>query len=123
MMIYRYPQILLILLLAPAPDAVSPAATDAGVSSVLPAALLLAGLTLITLAVWLYWRQGADPQPVTATHSAGSPAGFDALVTEIALLDEAHEAGRINETDYTRRRSLLFAQAQQGMPEGDKHVL
>ena len=123
MMIYRYPQILLILLLAPAPDAVSPAATDAGVSSVLPAALLLAGLTLITLAVWLYRRQGADPQPVTATHSAGSPAGFDALVTEIALLDEAHEAGRINETDYTRRRSLLFAQAQQGMPEGDKHVL
>lgn len=100
---------------APKPNVVSPTSTDTAARSVLPPVLLFLGLTLITFAVWLYRRHDSDQEPV-ATFSL-PPASFDALVTGIALLDEAHEAGRVNESEYAQRRSLLFAQAQQRMPD------
>lgn len=100
---------------APAPNVVSTAGTDTAARSVLPPVLLFLGLTLITLAVWLYRRHDSDREPVAT--SFAPPMSFDALVTEIALLDEAHEAGRVNESEYARRRSLLFARAQQRMPD------
>lgn len=89
----------------------TPAAT--GGNSVLAPVLLALGLFVVAVAVWLYRRPAIDSEPATAEATT-----FEALVTEIALLDEAHEAGRIDDTDYGRRRSLLFAQAQQLLPEG-----
>lgn len=98
-----------------APDVVSPLSTNTTARSVLPAALLLLGLTLIALAVWLYRRQESDRQP--PVRSFAPPESFEALVTEIALLDEAHEAGRLDESEYARRRLFLFARAHQRMPD------
>lgn len=96
----------------PAAPAEAPAPAERAVSTLAPVAIVL-GVLLLALALWLHRR----PPFVEAPESLGT-ASFDALVTEIALLDEAHEAGQINENDYHRRRSLLFAQAQQPGPEG-----
>lgn len=105
-------------LAAPAPPP-APASSTTGEpatgNSLLPPALLVLGLVLVTLAVWLYRRPLSEPAALVAT--PGQPVGFDALVTEIALLDDAHDDGRINEDDYTRRRKLLLSQAQQRMPQ------
>ena len=93
------------------PAAPTPAST--GGNTVLAPVLLLAGLFVLALAGWLYRRPVTAPEPVPVGATT-----FEALVTEIALLDEAHEAGRIDDTDYDRRRSHLFARAQQLLPEG-----
>lgn len=90
------------------------AATPAGRSSnaVAPVAILL-GVFSLALAGWFSRRTAVDEAVEPA-----QPEPLDALVTEIALLDEAHEAGQIDEQDHARRRSLLFEQAQQLRPEG-----
>lgn len=96
-------------LVAPPPAAISPAPaappTRGGLLA--PMAAALGGL-LLALAVWLYRRQPRNRRV---------PTTLSTLVTEIAVLDEAHEAGQIDDTDYARRRSLLFAEAQQLLPE------
>lgn len=103
-------------LVAPAPPP-APASSETTVPvagyPLLPPAMLVLGLVLVTLAVWLYRRPVSDLVP----EAAGQPADFDTLVTEIALLDDAHDEGRVNEDDYTRRRKFLLAQAQQRMPQ------
>jgi hypothetical protein len=96
----------------PAAQAAGPAQTERAVSPLAPVAIVL-GVLLLALALWLHRRP-----PFVEAPGSLETASFDALVTEIALLDEAHEAGQINENDYHRRRSLLFAQAQQLGPEG-----
>lgn len=99
-----------------AESASSPAAATAAKATtpVAPVAILL-GVFLLLLAGWFYRRTVLDE---TVDGDAEPAETFDGLVTEIALLDEAHETGQIDEQDYARRRSLLFAQAQQLRPEG-----
>lgn len=95
-------------------EAAASTVTGSGVPPIAPVAIMLGGLFLV-LAAWLYRRSALDE----AGDADAEPAGtFDGLVTEIALLDEARATGQIDEQDYARRRSLLFAQAQQLRPEG-----
>ena len=103
-------------LLAPPPAAASAppaaAATPSWQNQPLAPVAITLGVLLLALAVWLQVR--AQPQP-RAAHPAG--ATFDALVREIALLDQAHDQGRLNEGDYERRRSYLVQEARRLMPE------
>lgn len=102
----------------PAAPATSEPATPAATGSPVPplaSVAIVLGSLLLVLAVWFYRRPAVDGDADGDVEPADS---FEGLVTEIALLDEAHEKGQIDEQDYTRRRSLLFAQAQQLRPEG-----
>jgi hypothetical protein len=93
-------------------QAATPVQAERAVYPLAPVAIVL-GVLLLALALWLHRRP-----PFAEAPDSLETASFDAPVTEIALLDEAHEAGQINENDYHRRRSLLFTQAQQPEPEG-----
>jgi hypothetical protein len=68
-----------------------------------------AGVLLLALAVGFVfirnWRQGqheyAEPE------MAGELAGRDSLLDEIAALDDAYEAGEVDEATYQRERAAL----------------
>lgn len=70
------------------------------------------GLALIFLGVW-WWRKPAPkPQVVPARD-------FEQILTEIALLDQAHERGEIDQDEYTSRRADLRAQAKATSRDSD----
>ncbi len=76
-------------------------------SSALPVILIaLAGVLLVGGgAYWLAQRRGLLPEPV----AAGLSPRDEALIREIAALDEAYEAGRVNRFEYEARRADLKA--------------
>lgn len=104
-------------LVAPAPAAAAappssspaPAAWQDGWTA--PVAVTL-GILLLALAVWLHIR---PQQPARAAQPDG--ATFDAVIEEIALLDQAHDQGRLDDGDYERRRGYLFREARRLFPE------
>ncbi len=66
------------------------------------------GLVLMIVGVWWYRRsdseEAQEPQDLPE-------ADYDQLVTRIALLDEAHDRGEINGSDYVRKRAQMVGQA------------
>lgn len=74
----------------------------------LPYILAGAGLAVIALAGVLFLRQrGAPKTPVDTWQPPDASAGKDALLKTIADLDNAYEAGFMDEETYLRRRALL----------------
>ncbi len=67
---------------------------------------LLIGLLLVVVGVWWFRR----PEPALAEISDEST--YKDLLTQIALLDDAHERGEVEETVYQARRSELFQLAR-----------
>jgi hypothetical protein len=63
--------------------------------------------------VWWYLRP--DPVAVQEVDEV-TAVDYDELVTQIAVLDEAHDQGEINGSDYTRYRAQLVRQATALMP-------
>lgn len=76
-------------------------------ANMLPVALAVVAGVLLTAGVgyWLLQRQSA---PLPAVE--GLSARQESLIAEIAALDEAHEAGRVNRFDYEARRAALKAE-------------
>lgn len=81
--------------------------------------LILGGAAAVLLAVgiafWLIQRRRQTPEPV----EAGFGAEAEALLQEIAALDDAFETGQINRLDYEARRAELKAElaAEMGQAE------
>lgn len=74
----------------------------------LPYILAGAGLAVIALAGVLWWRQrGAPEAPVDTWQPPDASAGKEAILKTIADLDNAYEAGFMDEETYLRRRALL----------------
>jgi hypothetical protein len=64
------------------------------------------GLALIAVGVWWYRRPESE-EPEDAPE-----ANLDNLVTDIALLDQAHDRGEINGAEYTKHRAQMVKQAK-----------
>jgi hypothetical protein len=97
-------------LAAPAGDMVPEVETDAGLSSKKELALGGATLGLALMAVGVWWYRRPEPKEVEEAEDEPE-ASFDQLVTQIARLDEAHDRGEINGSDYARRRAQMVRQA------------
>lgn len=97
-------------LVAPAGDMVSEAETDTGSSSKKGLALGGAALGLALMAVGVWWYRRPEPEGIEEAEDEPK-VGFDQLVTQIALLDEAHDRGEINRSDYARQRAQMVRQA------------
>ena len=79
--------------------------------------LLIGGGTLLLAAVggiflWRYWQgrreTAEEPAPAyVAPAGAAAPPERDALLRQIAALDDAFEAGRLDEADYRAQRDQL----------------
>lgn len=90
----------------------TPATTPFWQNNALAPAIIALGVLLLGLAVWLYIR---PQRPAETAQPAG--ATFDAVVQEIALLDQAHDRGRLADANYERRRGYLFQEARRLLPE------
>jgi hypothetical protein len=67
------------------------------------------GLALMAVGVWWYRR----PVPVEMEKAQDeSETSFDHLVTQIALLDEAHDRGEIHGSEYSRQRAQMVQRAR-----------
>jgi len=74
----------------------------------LPYILAGAGLAVIALAGVLWWRQRGAPQaPVDTWQPPDESAGKEVILKTIADLDNAYEAGFMDEETYLRRRAVL----------------
>ena len=78
--------------------------------------LLIGGGTLLLAAVggiflWRYWQgrreTAEEPAPAYAAPAAATTTERDALLRQIAVLDDAFEAGRLDEADYRAQRDQL----------------
>jgi hypothetical protein len=97
-------------LVAPAGDMASEVETGAGFSSKKGLALGGAALGLALMAVGVWWYRRPEPEEIEEEED-GPEASFDQLVTQIARLDEAHDRGDINGSDYARQRAQMVRQA------------
>jgi mono/diheme cytochrome c family protein len=72
-------------------------------------ALLVAGVGMIGLAGAMWWRQrdAVSAPPVLAWNPPDASAGKAGLLKAIATLDDAYEAGHVDETIYRERRAIL----------------
>jgi mono/diheme cytochrome c family protein len=96
----------------------SPASVSAtGTDHTLPIALAAAGVTVIALAGVLYWRQrrmvpppSAGPAPVRQVTWQPPPESADkeTLLKAVADLDDAHEAGEVDDELYHELRNELM---------------
>lgn len=79
-------------------------------NSSLPIALggLFLGLMLVVFGLWWFRR----PAPVQVTAETSDESLYKDLLTQIALLDDAHERGEVDEVIYQARRTELFQQAR-----------
>ncbi len=84
----------------------SPSTADAS----LPVAMggIIVGLSLLAFGVW--WFRRPEPAPVSVAASDETP--YKDLLTQIALLDDTHERGEMDEATYKTRRTELFQQAR-----------
>ncbi|HEY4720361.1 MAG TPA: hypothetical protein VII92_00830 [Anaerolineae bacterium] len=69
---------------------------------------IVIGLTLIVLGLWWFRR----PDPALASTEAPDESTYKDLLTQIALLDDAHDRGEMDEATYKARRTELFQQAR-----------
>ncbi|MFN8376237.1 MAG: cytochrome c [Anaerolineae bacterium] len=88
-------------------------------SNLLPVLMLAAGSVLLLFVIFIALRQRYAPR--TAQPAASSPADknklIDALVRQIAELDEQHDRGQINHDVYQQRRIKLKARLAELMDE------
>jgi len=91
----------------------SPSAADAS----LPVAVggIIVGLSLVAFGIW--WFKRPEPAPVRV--AASDETTYKDLLTQIALLDDTHERGEMDEATYTARRTELFQQARLLMQAGE----
>jgi hypothetical protein len=78
---------------------------------------IVIGLTLIVLGLWWFRR----PDPALASTEVPDESTYKDLLTQIALLDDAHDRGEIDGEAYQTHRMALFRQAKELMQEGDLH--
>jgi len=71
---------------------------------------LALGLALIGLGVW--WLRRPEEAEGEKDVTAHASLDFQALVAQMAALDEAHARGEIGEEVYRRRRDILRQQAR-----------
>lgn len=92
---------------AAAPGAATAAA--GGSNIVLAAALFAAGAGALLAAALLYWRGRTANAPAAqaAAPTSDRQGQIDALVQQIAELDDAHEAGEITRSAYRKQRAAL----------------
>jgi hypothetical protein len=69
---------------------------------------ILIGLLLVAFGIWWFKR----PEPALAVAETSDEATYKDLLTQIALLDDAHEQGEVDEVTYQTRRAELFRQAR-----------
>jgi hypothetical protein len=89
--------------------ATNPAAAsrDSGNSNTLPIVLAVAGLGTILLGVGLWWRQRRIVQVPASEGTWQPPEGREALLSAIATLDDAYDAGHVTDEVYEERRAIL----------------
>ncbi|GMQ78768.1 MAG: hypothetical protein BMS9Abin02_1303 [Anaerolineae bacterium] len=98
-------------LIAPEGDMTTTAQTDARFSSQKNLALGGVALGLVVLGVGVWWYRRPDPEDLFDVEDK-SEASYDQLLTQIALLDEAHDRGEINSSDYISQRATMVQQAK-----------
>jgi mono/diheme cytochrome c family protein len=93
------------------------ASTSGNVLSSVAIGAAVLGVSLIAAGLWWYRR----PSAVRSTPDGASSdvEGREALLRELAELDDAHEAGRIDAPTYARRREQLKRRLMARMREGD----
>ncbi|RPJ02315.1 MAG: hypothetical protein EHM39_02125 [Chloroflexi bacterium] len=93
------------------PPTPSAAASTGDDTNTLPMILGAAGLAVMALAVGLWWRQRGTVQVPAASLGAWTPpdpsAGKEVLLRAIATLDDAYEAGHVDDAVYEERRAIL----------------
>jgi hypothetical protein len=87
------------------------AQTDAGFSSQRNIALGGVALGLAVLGVGVWWYRRPDSEYLFDVEDE-TEASYDHLVTQIALLDDAHDQGEINSSDYISQRAKMVRQAK-----------
>ncbi len=93
---------------ATAPGATGISATSAVTGSgILPILLLIVGGTAVLSGLLLFFRNRRSPIPSPSV--ANSQRLIDALVQQIAEIDEAHSAGQLNHDLWQRQRAQLKA--------------
>jgi len=100
-------------------DLMSPTskASDIGRDNTLPMILAAAGMAVIALAGVLYWRQRKAVSLPTAVRAPGkqdtwqppgASADRDTVLKAVADLDDAYEAGELDDETYHERRDVLM---------------
>jgi len=90
--------------------------SDSSTNNLLPMILAAAGGAIITLAGVLWWRQRSGPppavgQPVRPADDWEPPAAYagkEELLQAVAELDDAYEAGKLDDDTYQERRAILL---------------
>ena len=93
----------------------SPSASDA-TNLLVAIGGVIVGLTLVAFGIWWFKR----PEPALAVAEAAYESTYKDLLTQIALLDDAHERGEFDEATYKTRRAELFQQARALMRASDQ---
>ena len=99
-----------------AADSETESAAQSTSQSTIAIGVVVLGLAFIGVGYWWY-RQPNDETEIIETPV--DELSFKELVTEIALLDEAHDRGEIEHDIYELKRSALHHQAQLTMAEAD----
>ncbi len=94
--------------------AVSPSTPDTATLIVAIGGVIV-GLLLVAFGIWWFRR----PEPTLAVMEADDESTYKDLLTQIALLDDAHERGEVDEETYQARRAELFQQARALIQRGE----
>ncbi len=92
----------------------SPSASDA-TNLLVAIGGVIVGLILVAFGIWWFKR----PEPALAVAKASDESAYKDLLTQIALLDDAHERGEIDEEAYKALRTELFQQARALIQTGE----
>ena len=106
-------------LIAPAGSMAAESATSGAAFPTKTLALVGVALGLVLMIVGLWWYLRPDPVAVQEMEEVAA-ADYDELVTQIAILDEAHDQGKINGSTYARYRAQLLRQATALMPRSSE---
>jgi hypothetical protein len=108
-------------LAAPAGKSIPLAETEDGSSTKKRLGLggVVLGFALVVAGIW--WQSRPEPEEIAGAADEHE-AGYDHLITKIAILDEAHQRGEVDGSEYERKREQMMNQIKVLLTKSPEYV-